>query len=424
MRKQLLIIALLSLTPAFAFNQAESIYSAIENGDYNRADSLLSLWESADGNNPELAVAKFNRYINESRNSMILLTGDVSSEGEGFFISDSANNVVGSIREGVEWNDSLYKKAVDVISDAIEHFPDRLDLRFGYAAALSMRNLNEDLVNVLKRTMKHGKAINFRWLWTDNEPVDKPEAVLVNGIWDYCSAIYNSDEDALAFELSEDALTYFPSDLRFINMCGAIKYLSGSYDDALAYFNRALQISPEDEIVLGNIAQVCFQVGRYDEVKKICDRIISMDGADASIKDFAQDMKIKVNELSSGSCEKMIKDFYVQYMTNSERDWDANAALCDSVLAPAVMDKLREGIEEPDADYIIRAQDVSQFGIRSLRVVPLPEKDWYMVRYQWSAESDPIDIPLKAVIKDDRLKILYITPLRLGSSYGDALLKD
>ena len=130
------------------------------------------------------------------------------------------------------------------------------------------------------------------------------------------------------------------------------------------------------------------------------------------------------SRLSYAGCEKLIKDFYVQYMTNSERDWDANADLCDSVLAPAVMDKLREGIEEPDADYIIRAQDVSQFGIRSLDVVPLPEKDWYMVRYRWSAENDPIDIPLKAVIKDDRLKILYITPLRLGSSYGDALLKD
>ena len=130
------------------------------------------------------------------------------------------------------------------------------------------------------------------------------------------------------------------------------------------------------------------------------------------------------SRLSYAGCEKMIKDFYVQYMTNSERDWKANAALCDSVLAPAVMDKLREGIEEPDADYIIRAQDVCEFAIRSLDVVPLPEKDWYMVRYQWSAESDPIDIPLKAVIKDNRLKILYITPLRLGSSYGDALLKD
>ena len=228
----------------------------------------------------------------------------------------------------------------------------------------------------------------------------------------------------MAFELSEDALTYFPSDLRFINMCGAIKYLSGSYDDALAYFNRALQISPDDEIVLSNIAQVCFQLGRYDEVKEICDRIISMEDADVGIKDFAQDMKNKVNELSSGSCEKLIKDFYVQYMTNSERNWEANAALCDSVLAPTVMDKLREGIEEPDGDYIIRAQDVCEFGIKSLTISPLPEKDWYMVRYRWNANSDPIEIPLKAIVKDNKLKILYITPLRLGSRYGDELMKN
>ncbi|MDE5568462.1 MAG: hypothetical protein K2J12_08460 [Muribaculaceae bacterium] len=88
------------------------------------------------------------------------------------------------------------------------------------------------------------------------------------------------------------------------------------------------------------------------------------------------------------------------------------------------MDKLREGIEEPDGDYIIRAQDVCEFGIKSLTVTPLPENDWYMVRYRWNANSDPIEIPLKAIVKDNKLKILYITPLRLGSRYGDELLKN
>ena len=130
------------------------------------------------------------------------------------------------------------------------------------------------------------------------------------------------------------------------------------------------------------------------------------------------------SQFSFGSCEKLIMDFYVRYMTNSEHNWDANAALCDSVLAPAVMDKLREGIEEPDTDYIIRAQDVCEFGIKTLTVSPLPEKDWYMVRYQWDAESAPIEIPLKAVVNDNQLKILYIIPLRFGSRYGDDLLKE
>lgn len=130
------------------------------------------------------------------------------------------------------------------------------------------------------------------------------------------------------------------------------------------------------------------------------------------------------SQLSFGSCENLIKDFYVQYMTNSENNWDANAALCDSVLAPGVIDKLQEGIEEPDADYIIRAQDVCEFGIKSLTVLPLPEKDWYMVRYRWDADSTPIEIPLKAVVKDNQLKILYITPLGFASRYGDALLKE
>lgn len=130
------------------------------------------------------------------------------------------------------------------------------------------------------------------------------------------------------------------------------------------------------------------------------------------------------SQLAYASCENMIKNFYVQYMTNSENNWKANETLCDSILAPDVIEKLQEGIEEPDADYIIRAQDVCEYGIKSLTVEPLSEKDWYMVRYKWDAESEYIEIPLKAVVSDGKLKILYITPLRLGNRYGDALLKE
>lgn len=135
-------------------------------------------------------------------------------------------------------------------------------------------------------------------------------------------------------------------------------------------------------------------------------------------------MSIVGTQLSFGSCEQKIKDFYAQYMTNSEHNWKANEALCDSILATGVVEKLQAGIEEPDADYIIRAQDVCDYGIKSLIVEPLSENDWYMVRYKWDDESEYIEIPLKAVISDGRLKILYITPLRFGIRYGDALLNE
>ena len=102
--------------------------------------------------------------------------------------------------------------------------------------------------------------------------------------------------DDAAFELSEALLKYFPDELKFINLCGAIKYLEGSYEDALAFFNKALALSPDDDIVIGNIAQVNFALGRFDEVEKLCDQVLSRENADPEMVKFVRDLKAKAQD--------------------------------------------------------------------------------------------------------------------------------
>ncbi len=289
-------IGLLSVLSLSAFDQSDKVYSAIESDDYVRADSLLGIWDAENSTDPELFVAKFNRYINESRHSFIALTDDVASSGEALMFTDSTGNVVGSLREGVEWNDAMFERALEVIEDGIRLYPDRLDMRFGCAAALSMRDLDGRLLDELKSTLKYGEKISYRWLWTGNEKLEKPVQVMLDGMWDYCTSIYNSEKDELAFELSEALLKYFPDELKFINLCGAIKYLEGSYEDALAFFNKALALSPDDDIVIGNIAQVNFALGRFDEVEKLCDQVLSRENADPEMVKFVRDLKAKAQD--------------------------------------------------------------------------------------------------------------------------------
>ncbi|MDE5554571.1 MAG: hypothetical protein K2J10_05250 [Muribaculaceae bacterium] len=271
------LILLFSAVTLYGFDHSEKIYESIQKGDYCEADSLLSEWQKVDGLNPELDIARFNRYINESRETFIMLTDDSSSDGEALIFTDSLGNPAGSIRQGLQWNDSLYNKALIVIRDAIDKYPSRLDMRFGHATALAMRERTEELVDALKKTLSYGNDIKYKWLWQDNEPLDGAETEMIEGIWDFTRDIYNGEQDSLAYELSAETLKYFPDDLRFINLCGAIKYLSGSYNDALNYFNKALAIFPEDVITRVRDKNISYTPKNYKDTQNRAAKLGSPD---------------------------------------------------------------------------------------------------------------------------------------------------
>lgn len=113
---------------------------------------------------------------------------------------------------------------------------------------------------------------------------------------------------------------------------------------------------------------------------------------------------------SYGQCEEKIKEFYVTYMRNSERNESANVELMKNHMSPELIDKLAEYTAEYDADAVIHAQDVSKYGIESLIVLPLGKDDVYLVKYKWDTESNYTFIPVRATITDGKLIFLDIFP--------------
>ena len=69
---------------------------------------------------------------------------------------------------------------------------------------------------------------------------------------------------------------------------------------------------------------------------------------------------------SFATCEQQIREFYVAYMRNLEHNPAQNDSLCNACMTPALILQLREETRRSGADAIIRAQDVCEYGIRSL----------------------------------------------------------
>ncbi len=112
---------------------------------------------------------------------------------------------------------------------------------------------------------------------------------------------------------------------------------------------------------------------------------------------------------SHGQCETEVKEFYIAYMQNSETDPEANDALKKASMSPGLIAQLERRSQEVGTDAVIHAQDVCQYGIRSL-TVDHTKDDWYSVKYKWSPDSEYIIIPVKADVIDGRFTILDILP--------------
>lgn len=114
---------------------------------------------------------------------------------------------------------------------------------------------------------------------------------------------------------------------------------------------------------------------------------------------------------SYGQCEEKIKDFYISYMQNSEKNEGANVELMKKHMSPKLIAKLANYTKQYDADAVIHAQDVSKYGMESLIVVPSGKDNGYLVKYKWASESNYTSIPVRAIITNGKLTFLDISPI-------------
>ncbi|MGL4993248.1 MAG: hypothetical protein ACRC6R_03805, partial [Bacteroidales bacterium] len=136
-------------------------------------------------------------------------------------------------------------------------------------------------------------------------------------------------------------------------------------------------------------------------------------------------MACSYGQLNSSICSKQIKAFYLSYMNISWSDNISRELLLREHINSGLAKRMDRISYATGSDPIIRAQDISDDGKETLRVDELGD-DWYMVSYLWnkSDSSSLVSIPLKSKLSDGQCKISYITPIWLGTEYGDNILVD
>jgi len=291
-RISLLLVALLALT-VWSTDYKTEFYDVLMDEKYEKADSILSAWETATPDDAELHSARFNYWINRAKRALVVISKDTAPDVEHLRLTDSAGNPVGSIYESDRLfvsSDSLYDNAISAIDKGIAAHPDRLDFRLGKATVQSMKDDWQNMGNTVIEILDRSVLNEFRWLNEGNVPYDNPTEVVVDAMLFHVGEMLpESDSTALATadNITQRALAIFPDNYKIVNLAGACAYNVNDPDRAFDYFRQAHTLSPDDGCILDIISVLMFNED-YDRALIYCRKIIEDPAIEDQYKEKAQ----------------------------------------------------------------------------------------------------------------------------------------
>ena len=228
-----------------------------KSNDTTKIKSLLTEWEKANPNDPELYTSAINFYFSNSKQEIVSVDRQQKSK-QSFQFTDSTGKVAGYINSNVGYNPDKLSKAIKYANTGIEKFPDRLDIRFGKCYLLGQIGDYDNFTKEIIKTVEYSQINKNNWLWTENKKQEDGEGFMLGTIQTYLKELYDTEDDNLLpnmIQIGEVTLKYYPSNVEILSTTSVALMLSKNYDKAIGYLKQAEKLNPKDYIVLNNIAQ-------------------------------------------------------------------------------------------------------------------------------------------------------------------------
>ncbi|GAA4280385.1 hypothetical protein GCM10022260_08060 [Gaetbulibacter aestuarii] len=284
--KTLLVILISQI--AFSQDYQKEFQNYFEANDTLNQLKTLKKWESINPKDAELFTSYFNYHFMKSRVEGIVFTKE-QPKGESIEIKDSINQNAGYLEGQIHYKQSELLKGLKKIDEGIALYPNRLDMRFGkiyvYGQTMDWENFTSEILKTIDYSAKN----NNEWTWTNNLSYDGGEQEFLLDIQNYQLQLYNSGNDELLKNMRQIAnkvLQYYPDHIESLSNLSITYLLTGDYDNGIEVLLRAEKISPQDYIVLGNIALGYRQKGNKEKAIAYYEKVVEF--GDEEAREFAK----------------------------------------------------------------------------------------------------------------------------------------
>lgn len=283
----------LSTTVTYSQDNYEKFKVLSVNKDTVGQRNLLEQWARKNHQDPEFYTCYFNYYVQKSLSEVIMLDRNPGKE-EALRMIDSTGQTAGYLYSQTTYDPKYLKLGFEIIDKGIEKFPDRLDMRFGKIYMLGEANHYDLFTDEIVKSIEYSNKNRNNWLWTTNTKVKEPKSFLLDNIQNYVNDLYNlGNEQAKNIRrIAEASLRVYPDHVVSLSNLAISYILENNYTKALEPLLRAEKQSPNDLIVLGNIAHVYTNLNDNQHAVKYYEKLLEF--GDENAREFAAEQLKKL----------------------------------------------------------------------------------------------------------------------------------
>lgn len=272
-RVSLCCLVLLFLVSPLSADDKSRYLELLDTQSFEELELHLRDWESRNPNDPEMFIAWFNYYLNSGRSSgMVMEKRDNQPAGSSMAISDpDTGDVIGYMYERTDYEPEMVGRGISYLNRALELYPDRLDIHFGKIKTLEDMGDYEAESRALQHAIEVSSNIGNEWFWSDYEAVQDGKAFFIGNIQDYYGHWFNDGGDSAIAAIRSTAeiqMREFPEHPYGYNNMALSHLVKNELKTALPYLLEAEALSPDDYIVINNIARVYYNLGDRESARR------------------------------------------------------------------------------------------------------------------------------------------------------------
>jgi len=261
MNRNILVLVISFLFCSYTFGQSfkENFWKALDARDMAKAEEVLKAWDLRDANDSELYVAYFN-----------------------FFTVKSINDMTGS------YDKENSRKALEFITEGIERFPTRFDMRVAKIYMLDQLKDYTSYTSEVLKLIRQGDKIKNDWKGENFSLIDRADEMFFEGVLEFQNMLFEKGDATLyrnIIQISEEMHKYYPRNSQFMLSLSTVYIAQKEYDKSLETLLKAEKVDPRNSILLYNIAHVYGVKGDKGNAKKYYELAI------ANIKEKEEPLK-------------------------------------------------------------------------------------------------------------------------------------
>ena len=215
---------------------------ALKDKDMTKAEEILKAWDYADANDSELYPCYFNFYTIKSLE-----------------------------KDSTVFDKAYATKALEYISEGIERFPTRFDMRVLKIYMLSHLKDYTNYTNEILKMINYSKKIDNNWKGEGFSILDSPLEIFSDAIMEFQEILYTENNIALhnnILQISIEMLKNYPKHIQSLLNVSTIHFYRKEYNKSLEILNNAVKIDPNNAILYYNLAHIYSTTGDKANAKK------------------------------------------------------------------------------------------------------------------------------------------------------------